>query len=91
MDSLFSAGFIDENAGEVLNTHPLLKDEGLDEQQAIEALTNKQKESLYFFKNGKQIARFEGESNYINPTERQLIRMKDCTVIHNHPKFGTCF
>lgn len=82
---LFKAGFIDENAGEILKIHPLLKDDGLNESQAIEAIRNKQKESLYFFKNGKQIARFEGEDNYVNPLEAQLIRMKDCTVIHNHP------
>lgn len=82
---LFKAGFVDENAGDILKIHPLLKDDGLNQEQAIAAIKNKQKESLYFFKNGKQIARFEGESNYVNPTEAQLIRMKDCTVIHNHP------
>ena len=41
-------------------------------------------EHLYFYKNGKQIARFEGESDYVNPSEQQLIRMKDCEVLHNH-------
>jgi hypothetical protein len=74
-----------------LKIHPKLSNDGLSQAEVKKKLLTEDKiEHLYFFKNGKQIARFEGESNYVNPAENQLIKMKDCEVLHNHLE-GTSF
>lgn len=77
--------FIDDENINILKIHPQLSNDNLSETEVLQKLQNTPKEHLYFFKNGQQLARFEGESNYINPPEAQLIRMKDCVVLHNHP------
>jgi hypothetical protein len=68
-----------------LKIHPRLPDDGLSFEQVKEKLRKEiEKEHLYFYKNKTQIAHFVGESNYVNPSEFQLRKMKNCVVIHNH-------
>ena len=42
-------------------------------------------ESLYIFKNGRQVRRFTGETYRITIENRYLLEMKDAFVVHNHP------
>ena len=43
-------------------------------------------EHLYIYKNGRQLARFEGYKGYtaVNVPSEWLVRMKDTNVYHNH-------
>lgn len=47
-------------------------------------------EHIYLVKHGKVIAWFQGDRNTVNPPPEQLIRFKDCLVLHNHPN-GSSF
>ncbi|MCU0353064.1 MAG: hypothetical protein MUD08_04880 [Cytophagales bacterium] len=85
----FAEGFIDEEASQMAVHRPLRSD-GKTFEQAAASIRNSRVEHLYFFRDDKQIARFRGTSNYVNPPEEALLRMKDCVVLHNHPQ-GTSF
>lgn len=64
---------------------PLAKNKwGLAEAQ--QRIRNDTRENVIFYKNGRQLLRFRGETNYVNPPEECLLRMRDCVVVHNHPK-----
>ena len=81
---------LEEKNHENLIIHRALPYDEKDIEGAKEHIRFKEKENLYVFKNKLQILRFEGEADYVNPAEEYLLRIKDCTIIHNHPK-GTSF
>jgi hypothetical protein len=65
-------------------THSILLPDGLNQIKVLEKLRKERdRELLYFFKGKRQIARFEGEANCVNPGNNSLL-MKDCAVMHNH-------
>lgn len=79
------SGFIDENEAEVLIIHHPLPRNGWNVSAAQQQIQHDLQENLLFYKNNRQLLRFRGETNYVNPPEECLLRMKDCVVIHNHP------
>ena len=70
-----------------LKIHKLLESDGKNEQEAMDFIRKKDNEWIYLFdKTGKQTARYEGNENYVNPPEVQLLlRLNNATVVHNHP------
>jgi len=64
-----------------------LPNDRLTEQQVREKLRKERNvEHLYIYKNGRQLARFEGYKAHtaVNVPAEWLVRMKDATVYHNH-------
>ncbi|MCU0353495.1 MAG: hypothetical protein MUD08_07130 [Cytophagales bacterium] len=89
-EETIAEGFIDEANPGKLVVHRPLKSDGKSLAEAIESVRSDTIENLYVFKNGRQIMRFRGEENYVNPTESSLMRLKDAEIVHNHP-FGSSF
>ncbi len=85
----FFENFIDEGTNHLIVHHPLPND-GLKYGTVAKKIKTDVRENLYFFKANRQIRRFRGETNYVNPPENHLFEMKDCDVLHNHPN-GSSF
>jgi len=82
----FVSGFIDDQNAQYLQIHPRLKPDNKTPEDVMQFIKNKDKGHLYIFNDkGEQVARYKGEENYTNPPEEQLFRLKNATVIHNHP------
>lgn len=83
----FVSGFVNDSNLDDLIIHQPIKSDGKNEQEAMDFIRKKEKEWLYIFNQlGKQTARYEGETNYVNPPEAELLlRLNNATIVHNHP------
>jgi len=69
---------------------PLPRDQASSVEKAIQKIRTATIEHLYFFKNGKQVRRFEGEYNNVRISDKYLYEIKDSIIVHNHPQ-GSSF
>lgn len=85
---LFGGDFFDNSNLDDLEIHSLVKPNSKTLKEVIPLLKKETKEWIYIFDidEKKQIARFKGAENYVNPPEEQLLRMRDKVILHNHPQ-----
>ena len=68
-----------------------LENDGLSVAEVIEKLKSTiAQEFLYFFKNKRQIARFEGQTDNVSLSRNDMLLANNALVLHNHP-LGTSF
>ncbi|UBM57206.1 hypothetical protein LAG90_10275 [Marinilongibacter aquaticus] len=69
-----------------MNYHsPLPRDNATTVEKAINKIRLDTIENLYVFRNGKQVARYRGDSKNISPDPANFICQNNDTWVHNHP------